>query len=107
MNILDAFEESIFLLPKDYPNDTFPIFLQKTYDCFLNTLDRVDKGSITEKIKENRVKIKSFCEKLIQSVNTYYLGFPAKAYFEFEDAMFLIDEFLFPPKAGQVAINIH
>jgi hypothetical protein len=107
MNILEAFEETIFLLPKDYSNDTFPAFLQKIYHSFLNTIDRVDKGTITDKIKDNRTKIESFCDKLIQSVNTYYLGFPAKAYFEFEDAMSLIDEFLFPPKAGQVAKDIH
>lgn len=107
MNILEAFEETIFLLPKDYHSDTFPVFLQKIYESFLKTIDKVDTGTIKDKIKNNRTQIESFCYKLIQSVNTYYLGFPAKAYSEFEDAMSLIDEFLFPPKAGQVAKDVH
>jgi len=103
MNILDAFNEPIFLLPKNNSRETLPILLKEIYNCFLETIDKVDEGTMQDKIKSNRDNLQSFCDKLIQSVETYYLGFPAQAYFEFEEAMKLIEQFLFPPNAGQIA----
>ena len=103
MNTLKAFDDPIFLLPKAYEKETFPDFLKEIYSRYLEVLDQIDEGSIVEKLKLNRNKLASFCQTILESINTYYLGFPAKAYDEFVKAMSFIDEFLFPQKGGQVA----
>ncbi len=107
MNILDAFQKQIFILPKNNIQEEFPVFLKKIYEVFLDTISKVDEGSIKEKIEANYIKLQQFCDNIIKSANTYYLGLPAKAFFEFEEGMKLIDEFLFPPKGGKVAREMH
>lgn len=105
MTILEALKEPIFLLPKTNDKDTFPILLSEIYTSFLDTVDKINEGTIVEKIKKNRDVLQQFCDNLIKSASTYYEGFPAKAYFEFEGAMTLIDEFLFPKKTGGKTIR--
>jgi hypothetical protein len=99
MNILDALRLPIFGLPKKYQN-SFPEFLEETFQKFLSTIDQIDEGTITEKIKGCKDSLKRFCDGIIQSTRTYYSGFPAKSYFEFENVMEITEDSLFPSKSG-------
>lgn len=105
MTILDALKEPIFLLPKSNDKETFSILLSDIFRSFLATVDKVNEGTIVEKICQKRAVLQQFCESLIKSTNTYHEGFPAKAYVEFEEAMSSIDEFLFPENVGNRTIR--
>ncbi len=69
---------------------------------FLQAIDTINEGTITEEIKANRKKLKKVCTLLIKSATTYYSGFPAKAYYEFEEAMTIIEDFLILKNVGVV-----
>src|SRR5258708_21468551 len=99
MNILDALRLPIFELPKKYEN-FFPAFLNQTFDEFLSAVDRIDEGTITDKIMECKDNLKTFCDGIVQSAQSYYSGFQAKAYFEFESVMEILEDSLFPNKPG-------
>lgn len=96
MDIIDAFKEPVLLLPKRNDKDTFPELLTKIYDDFLALVSKIDQGSLVDKITVNKQTLENLCQKFIQSSITYYEGFPAKAYIEFEEGMSLIERFLFP-----------
>ncbi|MGQ0739843.1 MAG: hypothetical protein ACT4OJ_12360 [Bacteroidota bacterium] len=102
MNILDTLKLPIFTLPKQSSEDTFPLFLKKIFKEFLTTLDQIDEGTIVEKLKVNRQTLRKVCNLLIKSSKTYFSGFPSKAYFEFEKAMSLIEDFLILKNVGVV-----
>jgi len=107
MTILEALGEPVFLLPKANDKETFPILLTEIYNPFLAMVDKVTEGSIVEKIAKHRETLEAFSSNLIKSANTYYEGYPAKAYLEFETAMHLIDEFLFPKTIEGSQINVN
>ncbi len=86
MDILDILRDPIFILPKDFYTGIYPVFIENCYSNFLSALDKIDEGSIVEKIKSNRETLEDFCEGIVRSAKTYYYGFPAKAYFEFENS---------------------
>lgn len=102
MNIIDALREPALQLPKYSDETLFTIFLEKSCANFLETIDSIDKGTIAKKIREHRDTLQKFCDGIVQSATTYYHGFPAKAYFEFEQSMKLLEPFLFPEKSGMV-----
>ena len=102
MNILETLKLPIFSLPKQSTADIFPIFLKKLYKEFIQTIDSIDEGTITERLKPNKQKLKKFCALIVKSSDTYFAGFPAKAYFEFEEAMSIIEDFLILKNIGTV-----
>lgn len=101
MNILELLKQPIFSLPKNYDGN-LPDFLENCYSDFLANIDKLDEGSIVEKIKANREKMSVLCNLLVQSQRSYYSGLPAKAYADFEGAMKYLEDFLFPKKRGYV-----
>jgi hypothetical protein len=102
MNILEALREPIFSLPKQNEKPLFSDLLQELYTTFLGVIDKIDNGSIVSLISSNRAKLQSLCEGLVQSTNTYYQGYPAKAYFQFEETIKEITDFIIPSKRGIV-----
>src|ERR1022692_486127 len=102
MNILDTLKLSVFSLPKQSNAQTFPLFLKKLYKEFIQAVDNIDEGTITDQLKANRQKLKKFCTLLVKSADTYYAGFPSKAYFEFEKAISIIEDFLILKNVGIV-----
>lgn len=105
MNILQTLKKSQFALPKQSYEDTFPVFLDKCYCEFLEALNQLDEGTIVDKLQPHRQTLEQFCNNLLKSLNTYFAGFPAKAYFEFEEAINLIHDFLFPKVPGKLPFN--
>ncbi len=91
MNIVDALKEHIFILPKKNDNESFIDLLHDTFELFLQTIEKIDEGTIKAEITKNLPTLKAFCNCLVQSVTSYYEGLPAKAYYEFEEAMNLIE----------------
>lgn len=98
MTIIKVLNDPIFTLPKFSDNDTYPVFLENSFNTFLETIDQTNKGTIVEKIKLHKPILEKFCATLVQSLNTYYNGHPARAYSEFEEGMKLIETFLFPKR---------
>ena len=56
MNILDTLKLPIFSLPRKSKAKTFPAFLKKLFKEFLQAIDNIDEGTITEELKNNRKK---------------------------------------------------
>lgn len=102
MNILDTLKLPIFSLPRKSNAQTFPAFLKKLFKEFLQAIDNIDEGTITEELKNNRKKLKNVCNLIFKSATTYYVGFPSKAYYEFEETMTIIEDFLILKNVGVV-----
>lgn len=105
MNILQTLKGPQFTLPKQAYKETFPIFLSKCYSEFLQCLDQLDKGTIVDKLHSIRQTLEQVCNSLLKSLNSYYAGFHTQAYSEFEEAISLIHDFLFPKNPGKLAFN--
>lgn len=102
MNILNTLKLPVFSLPRQSNAQTFPIFLKKLFKDFIQAIDDVNEGTITADLKANRKKLIKICNLFIKSANTYFAGFPSKAYVEFEEAMTIIEDFLILKNVGVV-----
>jgi hypothetical protein len=105
MNILNALKKEIFVLPKNSNNIFFPVFLEECFSEFLHIVEKIDEGTIVGPINENKEKLKNLCAVLIKSTKTYYNGFPSKAYYEFEEGISFIEDFLFPYPSPALVYN--
>lgn len=94
MNILDTLKLPIFNLPKQSNEHIYPVFLKKLFKDFIQAIDKVNEGTITDELVTVRKYLVKVCNLFIKSANTYFAGFPSKAYGEFEEAMKIIEDFL-------------
>lgn len=95
MNSIEALQEKRFQLPKSY-NDSniFLSFIQESLKEYLEILDKIDEGTIVEKLKSVKPHLHKLCEELIESYNQLYLGFTSKSYFHFDRGIREIGTFL-------------
>lgn len=92
MNLLDILREDFFDFPLSNMDVkvNFRSFINKKFDEYISLLGKVDDEDI------NLIKIESskFIEKIKRSIDEYYYGFPAKAYFEFKEGMDFVKEYI-------------
>lgn len=96
MTILEAIEHPVLQLPKPPRNEDYPAYLTELFNSYIETVERIKTGSIVPKISDNLGRLKNLCDSLVRSSSTYYQGYPAESYQEFETAINDIVEFLFP-----------
>jgi hypothetical protein len=95
MKSIQSIEEDAFQLPKSYDNSiTFLNFIEKSFKDYLEIIEKIDEGSIVEKLESIKSKIHNLCEELIESYRQLYLGFVSKSYFHFDRGMQQIEKYL-------------
>ncbi len=99
MEILEALEDELFMIPKSIDNKFLPKFMSVIYEKFLNKIDQITSGPGASKITIYKNSIECFCEGLINTAEIYFNGDAFKAYKSFDDSIKLIESFLFPDRS--------
>lgn len=95
MNSIQAIKQNSFQLPKSYETSiTFLSFIDKSLKEYLEIIEKIDEGTIVEKLVKIKPKIQSLCEELSESYKQLYLGFVSKSYFHFDKGMQQIEKYL-------------
>lgn len=95
MNSIQAIEESSFQLPKSYENSiTFLSFIEKSFKEYLEILEKIDEGTIVDKLKIIKPKIHTLCDELLESYRQLYLGYVSKSYSHFDKGMQQVEKYL-------------
>ncbi|MFT3910293.1 MAG: hypothetical protein QM737_12760 [Ferruginibacter sp.] len=106
MNTLDFFKSDILTLPKKHDGVNFILYVEDLYNKFLFEVDKINEGTIVDRIDQLKNTLKEFCDKILLSLKTYYQGFPAKAYFIFEEAINETQDFFLPKGSVTESFNI-
>lgn len=95
MNSIQAIEEGSFQLPKFYEEPiTFLSFIDKSFNEYFEIIERIDEGTIVEKLKIIKPKIHTLCNELQKSYLQLYLGYVSKSYSHFDKGMQQIERYL-------------
>lgn len=95
MNSIQALQEKTFQLPKSYDDSiTFLNFIEESFKEYLEILEKIDEGTIVEKLKSIKPEIHHLCGNLLESYKQLYLGFVSKSYSHFDRGLQQIEAFL-------------
>lgn len=93
MNSIQAIEESSFQLPKSYSKPfTFLSFIEKSFNEYLAILEKINEGTVVEKLEIIKPKIRNLCAELLESYRQLYLGYVSKSYYHFDKGMQQIED---------------
>lgn len=88
MNLAEFFESEALSLPKRYGNEGFENAIAAVFSGYIANVMALDPGNdIADLLKSNISSLQQVCQYLQQCISQYLLGFPSRAYAEFQQAM--------------------
>lgn len=93
MKNLEILDEEIFKLPKERNIEYFPEYLHILFDQYKSVIQRFE-GELAEKVKAKYHLVEGLCNSILNTVEIYLNGEPAKAYYELEQKLNEIQEHL-------------
>jgi hypothetical protein len=88
MNLAEFFESDALSLPKRYGNEGFENAVASFFDGYIANVIALDPGNdVADLLRSNISSLQQVCGRLQQCISQYLLGFPSRAYAEFEQAM--------------------
>jgi hypothetical protein len=85
MNLAEFFESEALSLPKRYGNEGFENAIAALFSGYIANVMALDPGNdIADLLKSNISSLQQVCQHLQQCISQYLLGFPSRAYAEFQ-----------------------
>lgn len=95
MNSLDALKTGALNLPKEYgPDVSFIDFVKVTLSEYIKFINKIDDGTIVDKLKNEMPAIEKLCACIVESFEKLYIGFPNQSYNLFAEGMKAVEPFV-------------
>ncbi|CAN5588803.1 hypothetical protein BH10BAC2_BH10BAC2_20600 [soil metagenome] len=87
MDIKSFLSDQVISLPKLKYEDSFPNYLKNQFSKYIVLVDKISFPAFLDYLNPHKDNLSKICAALLNTIDTYYQGFPFKAYKIFEDNM--------------------